>query len=381
MLIICGIINLWGNFVANEHLNFVIPLHRYSCVLWSFWIIFISLSGWFTFMFMRLLYRSYQLHPAFKNLSEEKKKIICNWVLLLIATPIFSICFYATYNNSSIFDPEKQSCTTESTAKIMVLTWLVTCGLALVVTSIVLERGIRSMWLTEYKSHRKIIAVAIFITLVNICINIFGLQRYMIGRCIFTSLVALLHFYCIAKLLVYKIYKCINRDEDYSKRYAQSILAVDANMYSIKELSNSSAIMDEFMQYCINMGTRTIESRAPTKEGEIKLRNHKILSPTLMKQMYNEMTKWKTTFYHNDTLRQVELIHIMRYMDPDQNYPEKKAKLPSGYIVSSDIFDEVIDDILEDYQQGWGQEYLTKFNRNNNYYETKTSFQFVASNI
>jgi len=368
-MILCGIVNIWGNFVANEHLSYTIQAHRYSCVLWSFWIIFISLSGWFVFMFMRLLYRSYELHPKLKDLSEDKKYVICNWVLLLVATPILSICLYATYFGSTYFDAVKQACTTDPSAKGMVLSWICTCGIGLVIASLVLEKAITDLWLTEYKNHRKILVLAVVITSINIIINVFGLQRYRLGRCTFTVLISVLHFYCVGKLLFYKIHKCIRGDDEYAQRFVQSYMAWDANMYTIKELSASPALMKNFMEFCIESGPKTFYYDEDKR---------KFLSPKNMMILYNDINRWKNVTYYQNTNRFIEMTQLLQSCA--HSYVTTKVEPPKDGWIMKDMFDDVLEELIEDFQLGWGEEYLKKFNKNTKGYEFSTSIILEGSN-
>lgn len=370
-LIICGLINLWGNFIANEHLTFLISIHRYSCVLWSFWIIFIALSGWFIFMFMRLLYRSYQFHPKFKDLTEDVKYILCNWTLLLVISPMISICIYATYFESNFFDVSKLSCTTETTAKIMVLTWICTCGIALLIVSLILERAIRDEWLTEYKIHRKIITLAIIVTVINVAINFIGLQRYMIGRCVFTLLIAVLHYYCISKLLYFKIYESLKKDSDYEVEYLGSALGWDTSMFNIREVSKSKDIMDHFLDYCSKKKPVTINSRI--EPGKTKL-----IFPQNTAELYIDIMKWRNFTYFDDSHRLIGMsLLVSRCSKAQTNFksdnimgPETLIKVPSGQIERK-MFDKLILELLDDFQEAWGKEYLENFNKKTVSYDLK----------
>lgn len=383
-IILCGLVNLWGNFISNEHIAYIIPIHRFSCVLWSFWIIFIGLAGWFIFMFMRLLYRSYQFHPRFKHLDEDKKYIICNWTLLLVVIPMISICIYATYFNSSFFDVDTQSCTTENTAKIMVLSWICLCGIGLLITSLILERAIKDEWLTEYQNHRRIIFVAIIITVINIVINLFGLQRYMIGRCIFTSLIAIFHYYCVSNLLYFKIYKCIIKDENYSMEFIGSALALDAKMYSIRELSCSKRLMEQFMDFCIQKGQKLIYLKSDTTKT-------KLLLPMLMKETYKDFLIWRNVYFDIPSERQTQLISLwLKHFGSKSKDNIKSSDVRKSSVfffetnpiidnkkeIQRTFFDKAIEELIENYEQGWGKEYLQQYNKRTEYYELSTSISF-----
>lgn len=108
--VVSSLIWMWSAFVSDMHLSLLLPLNRWGCVLWDFWLQYaFGLNLMLTFIIVRLNW--YKL-----LLSNYSSIHIRNNTLVVISfciAPVIIVCIGVEYNKATSVDPDLGVCLAE----------------------------------------------------------------------------------------------------------------------------------------------------------------------------------------------------------------------------------------------------------------------------
>jgi hypothetical protein len=335
---------------------------------------FFGLSGVFLAIMLRMLYRAFKFHNKISKLPYPKKFILRNWIALALMGPIFLLCLYVSYNELSVYDEMIGACSTDIISKGLLLIWIIISGFIILISSIIIEKGISSKYISEYKAQKSIIITCSIILLINLFINAYGLLRYAYARMIYTCLVANIPPYVFTRLIGYRLYMSFSaKGERYSRVILNDYRVNDIPFNSIEELSQSQLAMDIF----INWGLKNpyikdcIDDRTSPP---------RILKARNLASCYFSMMGWKQAYIDSiktrEELKLSARIIIRTYLEPES--PESICldneifhELDSVFEgLPNNLFDRVLNNLLYDFQYAWGSQYLNKRNRTVYHFES-----------
>lgn len=363
-MVACGLINSWGSFVAAKQLDSFEPVRTASCVLWHFWIeYFVGMNGVFVTLMLRALLRAYSFHDRIKLLSIQSKKILRNWLVLIVVAPLFVVCTYATVSGSSYYDPDYKTCATVIYVKGFLMLWVFIAGLGIFVSGAILENGISGTKLSERSPIRRCLAVAAFVGISCAIINTSGLMRYSIGRSLFTLLLLSVHAFLFASLIGYKTYKALANDQAYAFDFVNSKAVHDICFKSLGEIRHTAYIFKDFLAYCNN--ARPMKRKGVDAEATI--------APQPFVQCYEQIQRWKDQIrassnpINNLLADKTEAIintYVRERADPRVCYDESIYGdiLVNKGTFPSDLFDRLENHVLQELFDTWGGGYITQWN-------------------
>ena len=362
VLIFFGAVDMFSTLIANEQISQFIQLRRVDCALWSFWLQYpFGIAVLFVFVIRRMLHKTYNFHKSISLLPIHQKRLLHNWIVMLIMLPILVLCLCVTLSKASHFDENVDACVTNYREKMLLCLWAFSCASASIIMSIALQKGIGKTFISEWRPIRRIVICVAIVLIINLIINIMGLIRYSAGRSIFTLSRVFLHLFCMSMLMGKNIWLSFKMNDEYTQNVLNSYMAYDISIWSIHELSKSPKLMDQFIRYCSQKITGYAESSDTVNDTPRQLNAKK------MADCYHQIQRWKNQRHIiektaslaqaksiiNDHMKDLEIPksisdHVIAYQD----------ELPDN------IFVKLEQQLLDDFQLAWGQEYLSERNQN-----------------
>lgn len=360
MMVACGLINSWGSFVAAKQLDAIEPIRTGSCVTWHFWIeYFIGMNGVFVTLMLRVLLRAYSFHEKIKMMNIQAKKILRNWLVLVVIAPLLIVCTYATVFESSYYDPQFETCVTVIYVKGLLMLWVFISGLGIFVSGTILENGIKGDNLSERIQIKRCLVVAAVVGVACAVINTSGLMRYSIGRSLFTMLLLSVHLFMFTSLVGYKVYKALKNDDGYAFEFLNSKAVHDICFKSLYELKHTPYVFTDFLMYCQDM--------QPIEKGD------RIIDPTNLLACHEAIQSWKDfkgvrdEYINPEISIQTESI-IKVYVKP--NATSRVCSDDNIYnnillgkkLFPPNLFDDLDDHVLQQLFDAWGSGYISQWN-------------------
>lgn len=370
-LLVCGSIDMFAIFIANEQLESLRDFRRLDCPLWSYWLQYpLGIAPLFIMLSKRILYRTYNFHTKLSLMSPTKKRLIHNWIVAVISASIIGLCLWITVTEASHFDTERQTCVTRYSEKVALCVWVFILTSSIWMTCILLQSGIGKRYMPEWTLVKNMVMLASCIFILNLIINTLGLLRYSVGRSIFGISRGFLYLGCMILLVGKNLFMSFRMyDHSYTKMLLNSYHAYNIKINSIKELSESNKLMNEFIEFCNEKTPKNITDVT----NKTMMRK---IDPQILSQCYNRIQLWtsnvmlKTT--KDDSL--AEANAILKLLDDIIPYEDIETldKLIFSFQNESlgsveqtkAIFDNAKSHIIYYFQEGWGNEYLSMRNTN-----------------
>lgn len=361
-IVLCGTIDMFAIFVADEQLDNLRDVRHWNCALWSYWLQYpFGIAPLFVLIMRRMIYTCYNFHHGCRYMSMVRKKLLHNWAVFLILAPILVLCIWITGSGATYVDQDKQTCTTEITEKILLCLWVFICGTSSMIMCVILQKGIPKRFLDEWIIVKRLVIAMGLIFLFNLSINITGLLRYSLWRSMFTLSRSFLYLFCLFLLAGKNLYLSFKKDEEYAQYIINSYIGRNISIWSIEELSKSHRLMREFLKYCNERAL--VKYVQTTEDGKTYQRE---LNPRNMAECYQKIlqitTDW-SSHTREDLVKMGEFV--LDKLVPKLQIPEdvkyktlaKRHKLPD-----TSTFELLESQLIKDFQTGWGEQYLNERN-------------------
>lgn len=363
IICVCGTIDMSAIFIANEQLSWLKDIRHWSCVLWSYWLQYpFGVAPMFVIIVRRMLYRTYNFHRKFSMISMIRKRLIHNWIIFIILSSIIILCSWITVTDATYIDNNSQTCTTEVVEKILLCLWVFICATMSMLMCLILQRGIGKNFISEWRPVKKMVIFMCIVFTLDLLINTLGLLRYSVGRSIFTFSRASLYLFCTIMLVGRNLLLSFKKDQDeYVQETLNSYLTYNISIWNVHELAKSRKLMDEFLNYCTSLRTERIVKTITSSSGA-----QRVLDPARMAECYRKIQQLKTDvgILGHDILITIgkSIINIIM---PELDIPDEVKLHIRTYeyeLPDVSVFASLEKQLLDDFQLGWGDEYLSQRN-------------------
>ena len=287
-LVLFGIVHIIGTFVANDHFAIFIPLLKFNCELWTFWIQYLlGLNAWFIAFILRILECGYVFNNKFElirtNLIAQNR---INWgVKIGLTLPVLVICIGISATHASQFSDHTEECTTGQMWSISLVFWLIYCILVLVVLTVYVKNGFYSQYLNEVTPLIHIVILCIVIVIIDSYIHFAKLYILSVGRSVSTASIVFLHIFCFTRLVGFKLWKAMKNDKIYIELFTTSVKIYEENEDDQNRviLEDDQEVLRSFLNYC-------------DKQRDVKQENSEfVISPKSLAECYSALYCFETS--------------------------------------------------------------------------------------
>lgn len=314
ILVGAGLVNCWGTFVTNEHLDIFDTMRFVECTLWAFWIQYLlGLDVWFVALTNRILVYGFVFHHRLNIMTPLNRRLF-RWILLsILFLPMLLICIVDTAVRGSSYNTTYDTCFTELSFKIAVLLWIIGCCLTLYILNRTISKdSVTYGHFSEYAPYNSIVKVGFCIIVIKTPLNFFGLIGHDYGRLIDTSAIIFFHLYVFLRLMGKTLWMGVTGNEEYLREVISPFAAVTINKgATIQSYMGNAAIVDEFLNFCRSLD----ESYNVVTDDQKKVR---IVWPINAVDAYRKMVAWNR-MSDGSRDRDTACTIITDYCDPDSN--------------------------------------------------------------
>lgn len=387
---IFGLVMIWSTFISNTHISDWNTLKNdTNCVFWSFWLEY--------FIGFALFYLCLVQHVggiAFIGAKDAMLYFVRILIFSFSIVPPLVMFSWITHTDGCSFSIEYNTCVTKIQWKIALVVWLSMCMILLHALIIILRKNelIKDENVSEYKALFHISIFILYVFIVNVPLNIFGMLAFEWGRSIYTINIVLLNIFIHTKLITYRLYKSLINDREYVVEIMNSSELINIDVNTIVDMEHNKDKMKDFLVWIVDNAHILSIPRVNTT-GEIisaknsnknMMKNYELLTineskPLNYVQAYNGVVdllkkmdqrflllEYKEdpyapfvsdiesmmTFYFNDNAYQQIILNDKTLIDDLRSAIKSSVKLTRILIVRLKF------DIVKTMDNLWGQTYL-----------------------
>lgn len=351
-LCVFGIVASWSVFIANDHISILNPIRAWSCSLWSYWLSHVfGINMWFTIMIVRLFDKMFIFHKRLSILSDNKKfalKLILSVTTIIV--PLEIAVNVSIFGLSEFDDRYFNSCESELEAKLALIAWYGFCYIIFNILFLILERDIHNIYFNEYLTLNHIVAIAQYVFVTNIVLNLTGAIHYTTGRFFYTFNISFLFLFTILRICGYSIYKALINDTQYDENTVTNYVAYYIRYNTLFEMATCHSLYEKYVEYAY----------------------------VLLKMEQEDPDKKKKRLFEFDNLR--ECINEISALQYSAKKERKTNKILTDYFSKNAIYILGLDDKERSTVAVGGNFYLARFfimNRLETYFYGKSFLQIV----
>jgi hypothetical protein len=251
----CSIAHLVALFVGNEQTIESRALSTSNCALWNFWLpYFVALNTWFVFMSQRMLAYGMIMRGDYHIESPRWRTFLSAFFVLLISTPILSICIANSIKGLSYVDPGTGSCTSALLVRICILVWVVMDFCTLYLLNQKVNGRISVEHINDFRAVRDgmiggVLAIGVFSG-----IHFGGLQNKSEWRTLQLFTIATMYMFSFLRIIGYTLVCALRNDREYAASFRRRIDLASAPE-QIQELMRRDDMLEDFLKFCEKGGT------------------------------------------------------------------------------------------------------------------------------
>jgi hypothetical protein len=264
MMLMCGaaIVHVISATVTHQHDETLEALERVSCVLWGYWLPYLSVGVWFTAQFLQVVTYTAMLARDVSRVGERRILYARPFVALVTMTPPAIIAMVVTaLPNASRADAATGACTSVFGAKLAIALWVAMCVLMLAVSLVGVRRKLARDAAREMPRQWIVLLVAVAVAVAQALIVVVAVRGFDVvaNRAIATFTVGALYAVAMSVLALRPLWKVLRRDTEYVSAESDRLKAVCQPLPSVILLMDHTSdapaqevllVVADFLKYC-----------------------------------------------------------------------------------------------------------------------------------